>query len=48
MIAWWWLIVGAWATGCVGVLLGVRLGMQIATLRMTSRSLCHDQGECHD
>jgi hypothetical protein len=37
MIAWWWLIVAGWAGGTVGVLLGVRLGDQIATLRMYSR-----------
>jgi hypothetical protein len=37
MIAWWWLIVVGWTMGTVGVLLGVRLGDQIATLRLTSR-----------
>jgi hypothetical protein len=37
VISWWWLIVVGWGMGTVGVLLGVRLGDQIATLRMYSR-----------
>jgi hypothetical protein len=37
MIAWWWLIVAGWGMGTVGVLLGVRLGDTIATMRVTTR-----------
>jgi hypothetical protein len=36
MISWWWLLFGGWATGMVGVLLGIRLGIHIATVRENS------------
>lgn len=38
MISWWWLLFGGWAMGMVGVLLGIRLGIHIATVRANSWS----------